>query len=118
MNIRSLTLGVALLVTNVAWSQQPVTVHAQGSGCVRPATKEACFVLHDIRNRRYWDLTFDGENRPGLYTHIWFEGIGYTHDAHCNQGRPVHVTSWKVLPGECSKPTASESKAPSQSNPQ
>jgi len=120
VNIRLLTLVVTLLASNVVMSQQPSagasqTEHAQGRGCVRPGKEEGCFVLHDIKQHRYWDLTFAGDSKPDLYTHIWFEGIGYPHDAHCSQGRPVHVSSWKPLPGECSKPATSEPKAPSNS---
>jgi hypothetical protein len=123
MHIRLLALAILLFASSVALSQQPSTPpsqteHAQGRGCVRPARKEGCYVLHDIGRRRYWDLNFTGDSKPGLYTHIWFEGIGYPHDAHCDQGRPVHVSSWKVLPGECSRPAATQPKAPSPSNPQ
>ncbi len=123
MNIRLLTSAIILLASSAGLSQQPSstpsqTEHAQGRGCVRPASQEGCYVLHDIKQRRYWDLNFAGDSKPGLYTHIWFEGIGYPHDAHCNQGRPVHVTSWKLLPGECSRPVTSEPKAPSPSSPQ
>lgn len=119
MNIRLLiALAVTLLTPKFALSQFPPTEHAEGSGCVRPAEKKGCYVLHDIRGRRYWDLTFNGDNKPDLYTHIQFEGIGYTHDAHCNQGRPVHVSSWKILPGECSRPASSEPKASPPSKPQ
>jgi hypothetical protein len=88
------------------------TEHVQARGCVRPGKEEGCFVLHDIKGHRYYDLTFDAAgNTPELYTHISFEGIGYAHDAHCSQGRPVHVSSWKKLPGECSKPALSKGKA-------
>lgn len=123
MKIRLLSLAITLLAANVALSQETSpptehTEHAQGRGCVRPARKAGCFVLHDIGQRRYWDLTFDGDDRPELYTHIWFEGIGYSHDGHCSQGNPVHVSSWKILPGECSRPTTSEPKAPSNPKPQ
>jgi hypothetical protein len=122
MNIRLLTLALMLIAPTLAVSQQKQhvitehTEHAQGRGCVRPARQKGCFVLHDIRGRRYWDLSFTGDNRPDIYTHIWFEGIGYPHDAHCNQGRPVHVSTWKVLPGACSRP--SEHNAPSPAKPQ
>lgn len=124
MNIRLFALAITLLASNVALTQETTTPppsqteHAQGRGCVHPGNKKGCFVLHDIRQHRYWDLTFTGDNRPDLYTHIWFEGIGYPHDAHCAQGRPVHVTTWKIVSGECSKPTAPESNTPPQSHPQ
>ena len=88
------------------------TAHIQARGCVRPARVEGCFVLHDIKRHRYYDLSFGpADSKPDLYTHISFEGIGYPHDAHCNQGRPVHVSSWKALPGECTKPANSKTKA-------
>jgi hypothetical protein len=81
------------------------TIHAQGKGCVRPGEQEGCFVLHDIKHRRLYDLSFEAsDSKPDMYTAIWFEGIGYPHDAHCSKGRPVHVRHWKPLPGECSKP--------------
>jgi hypothetical protein len=124
MNIRLLTLAVTLLASNVALSQQASappterTEHAQGRGCVRPAQKEGCYVLHDLRQRRYWDLNFTGNSRPRPYTHIWFEGVGYSHDAHCSQGNPVRVSTWKILPGECSRPSKSGPQAPSSSNSQ
>lgn len=119
MNIRLLTLFITLLAASTLWSQQSnsntapsETEHAQGRGCVRPGKQEGCFVLHDIKRHRYYDLSFAAsDTKPDLYTYISFEGIGFPHDAHCRQGRPVHVTSWKLLEGECSKPAAPESKA-------
>jgi hypothetical protein len=87
------------------------TEHVQTRGCVRPGKEEGCFVLHDIKRHLYYDLNFDAAgSTPELYTHISFEGIGYAHDAHCSQGRPVHVSSWKKLPGECSRPAISKPK--------
>lgn len=120
-NIRLLTLAVmtiTLLASDCALSQQPRTEHAEGSGCVRPGKKKGCFVVHDLKQRAYWDLTFPRDNRPELYTHISFEGIGYQYDAQCSEGRPVHVSSWKILPGECSRPAPSEPKSPAPSQPQ
>ena len=107
MKTRLLTLVAVLLASSTLLSQQSNTEHVQGRGCVRPGNKEGCFVLHDIKRHRYYDLSFDtAGSKPDLYTHISFEGIGYTHDAYCSQGRPVHVSSWKSLPGECSKPAS------------
>jgi len=111
-----LTLCAPVLMFCSALAQQPSsspptshTGHAQARGCVHPGKEEGCFVLHDIKRRRYYDLTFEPSgSKPDLYTHIWFEGVEYPHDAHCSQGRPVHVQSWKVLPGECSKPAATK----------
>jgi hypothetical protein len=45
-----------------------------------------------------------------LYTAISFEGIGYPHVAHCDQGQKVQVLEWKALPGTCEKPQAEPSK--------
>lgn len=116
MKKRLKTLAVALLVSSQVslaqktGSYKPHTVHAQGSGCVRPAKEEGCFVLHDIKAHRYYDVSF-GASKPEPYTAIWFEGIGYHHDAHCKQGQPVHVSHWKPLPGKCSQPDSSQSKS-------
>lgn len=90
----------------------PHTIHAKGNGCVRPGKQDGCYVLHDIKQHRYYDLTFDSTpNKPDLFTAISFEGIGYHHDAHCSQGQPVHVHEWKPLPGKCSQPASSKPKA-------
>lgn len=118
MGTRFLVLATILVASTSLLGQQSTgnagtshTAHVEGRGCIRPAEKEGCFVLHDIKRHRYYDLSFDAAGtKPDLYAHIWFEGIGYSHDAHCSQGRPVHVSSWKPLPGECSKSTA-ETKA-------
>jgi hypothetical protein len=80
------------------------TEHAQGTGCVRPGKEEGCFLLHDIKQHRYYGLSFEATNtKPDLYTAIWFEGIGYPHDAHCSQGKPVHVSHWKPAAGKCTR---------------
>ena len=85
-------------------------IHARG--CVHPTKQEGCLVLHDIRQNRLYDLSFSPTaERPGLYTHISFEGIGFAHDAQCSQGRPVHVSSWKKLPGVCARPASANSKS-------
>lgn len=118
MGIRLLALATILVASTSLLGQQSTskpptshTAHVEGRGCVRPGKQEGCFVLHDIKRHRYYDLSFEpAGSKPDLYTHISFEGIGYAHDAHCSQGNPVHVSSWKPLPGECSKP-ARESKA-------
>ena len=112
-------LCATTLISGTAVAQQPSggpptshTGHAQARGCVHPGKEEGCFVLHDIKRRRYYDLTFEPSgSKPDLYTHISFEGVEYPHDAHCSQGRPVHVHSWKILPGECSKPVATKPKS-------
>src|SRR5579872_5888874 len=65
------------------------TEHVQTRGCVRPGKEEGCFVLHDIKRHRYYDLTFDAAgSTPDLYTHIWFEGIGYAHVLIVVKGAP------------------------------
>jgi hypothetical protein len=123
VKIRSLIAAIALLAAVQLMGQQlgqpqaPAkgstlhTIHAQGRGCVRPGKEEGCFVVHDIKAHRYYDLTFDSTNaRPDLYTAIWFEGIGYHHDAHCSQGQPIHVSHWKPMPGKCSQADTSKSK--------
>ena len=112
VKMRSLLLACVVLAASFAFSQQSSTnvskshtIHAQGRGCVRPGKEEGCFVMHDIKKRRLYDLSFGAtDSKPDLYTAIWFEGIGYPHDAHCSNGRPVHVIHWKALPGKCSKP--------------
>lgn len=115
---------ILMLVANVLLISRPVlgqqsnantptshTAHIQARGCVRPGRVEGCFVLHDIKRHRFYDLSFDpAGSKPDLYTHIWFEGLGYPHDAHCGQGSPVHVSSWKPLPGECARPAGSKTK--------
>jgi hypothetical protein len=115
MKIRmTLMLCVLMLPFDSSFAQQsnngPPTSHvrhAQARGCVHPGKEEGCFVLHDIKGRRFYDLTFKATgDKPDLYSHILFEGIEYPHDAHCSQGRPVHVTTWKILPGKCSRPTS------------
>lgn len=118
MQKRPLTFLMVLLISSPLLSQQsgspPTshTEHVQARGCVRPAQQEGCLVLHDIKQRRLYDLSFSSTaEKPELYTHISFEGIVYPHDAHCSQGRPVHVSSWKKLPGECSKPASANSKS-------
>lgn len=113
VNTRSLILASILLAASPLLGQQPAakshTSHVKGRGCVRPGKEEGCFVLHDIKQHRVYDLSFDAtETKPDHYTAIWFEGIGYSHDAHCSQGRPVHVSHWKPLPGKCSKPRSSQ----------
>jgi hypothetical protein len=116
--MRLLLLACVLIAANLAFGQQSRThtskshtIHAQGKGCVRPGKEEGCFVVHDIKHRRLYDLSFEAtDSKPDLYTAIWFEGIGYPHDAHCSKGRPVHVSHWKPLPGECSKPAPVEPK--------
>lgn len=115
-----LVAATVLLACGTLLGQQPSnkshTEHVRTRGCVRPGKEEGCFVLHDIKRHRYYDLNFDAAgSTPEPYTHISFEGIGYAHDAHCSQGRPVHVSSWKKLPGECSRPA---SKPRTQSKPQ
>ena len=86
------------------------TIHVQGRGCVRPAKQEGCFVVHDIRAHRYYDVSFDAVGTtPNPYTAIWFEGIGYHHDALCSQGQPVHVSHWKPLAQKCSQPANASS---------
>ena len=118
MKMQSLLIVCVLLAANLAFSQQSGTntskshtMHAQGKGCVRPGTGDGCFVVHDIKQHRLYDLSFGAtDSKPDLYTAIWFEGIGYPHDAHCSKGRPVHVSHWKVLPGECSKPVVTKPK--------
>jgi hypothetical protein len=112
-------VATVLLMSSPLFSQQSNTnaqkshtTHVQARGCVRPGKEEGCFVLHDIKRHHYYDLSFDTTpGKPDLYTHISFEGIGYAHDAHCSQGRPVHVSSWKTLPGECTRPASSKTKA-------
>lgn len=92
-------------------AQKSHSTHVQTRGCVHPGKQAGCFVLHDIKQHHYYDLTFDSTGaKPDLYTHIWFEGIGYPHDAHCSEGRPVHVHSWKPLPGKCAQPDDSKTK--------
>lgn len=112
-------IATLLLLSGPSFSQQSNTnpptahtAHIQARGCVRPGKGEGCFLLHDIKRNRYYDLSFEpAGTKPDFYTHIWFEGIGYYHDAHCSQGRPVHVSSWKPLPGQCTKPAGSKTKA-------
>jgi hypothetical protein len=119
VNTLLMVVANALLISSPLLCQQsktntPIshTAHIQARGCVRPGRVEGCFVLHDIKRHRYYDLSFHpAGSKPDLYTHISFEGIGYPHDAHCNQGRPVHVSAWKPLPGECAKPARSKTKA-------
>ena len=105
---RPLTFLLVLLFSSPLFGQlrKLGTEHVQATGCVRPAKQEGCMTLHDIRQHRFYDLSFDPKgDKPDIYTHISFEGIGYSHDAHCSTGRPVHVSSWKKLPGECSRPS-------------
>jgi len=104
---------MGLLISSPLLSQQsrPLpTKLIQARGCVqptKPTKREGCLVLHDIRQNRLYDLSFSPTaDRPELYTHISFEGIAFAHDAQCSQGRPVHVRSWKKLPGECSRPAS------------
>jgi hypothetical protein len=111
-----------LLIAGLVLALQPIasfaqahapTSYAQGKGCVRPGKQDGCVVLHDIKQHRYYALSFDSSpNKPDLYTAITFEGIGYPHDSHCAEGQPVHVHEWKPLAGSCSKP-ASATKKPS-----
>ena len=113
MQKRPLTFLLVLLMSSPLSSQlRPLgTEHVQARGCVRPTKQEGCFTLHDISQHRFYDLQFDPKaEKPDLYTHISFEGIGFSHDALCSTGRPVHVSSWKVLPGECSRPAPANSK--------
>ena len=106
---------MGLLISTPLLGQQsgPLpTKLVQARGCVHPTKQEGCFVLHDIRQNRLYDLSFSPTaERPDLYTHISFEGIGFPHDAHCSQGRPVHVSSWKKLPGQCARPAASDANS-------
>jgi hypothetical protein len=116
VNRRSLLLTCVLLAGSPVFGQQSGThtgkshtIHVQGKGCVRPGKEEGCFVVHDIKQHRLYDLSFGAtDNKPDLYTAIWFEGIGYPHEAHCSKGRAVHVSHWKSLPGECSKPSTTK----------
>jgi len=110
---------MGLLIPNPLLSQQqsrPLpTKLIQARGCVqptKPVKQEGCLVLHDIRQNRLYDLSFSPTaERPELYTHISFEGIGFAHDAQCSHGRPVHVRSWKRLPGVCARPDSAASKS-------
>lgn len=112
-------VATGLFLISPLFSQQSKTgmqnlhiTQVQARGCVRPGNEGGCFVLHDIKRNRYYDLTFGSAGgKPDLYSHIWFEGIGYYHDSHCSQGRPVHVSSWKILPGQCTRPASSKTKA-------
>lgn len=92
------------------------TSYAKGKGCVRPGKQNGCIVLHDIKQHRYYALSFDSTpNKPDLYTAITFEGIGYPHDSHCGEGQPVHVHEWKPLPLECSKPDSAKGQPKNKS---
>jgi hypothetical protein len=110
------TLALALLVTTPLSGQTMDTyklhmAHVQGRGCVHPvkeghpAREEACFLLHEIKTHRYYNLYFDG-TEPEPDTAIWFEEVGYSHEAGCKQGQPVHVSHWKPMPGKCPKPAS------------
>lgn len=103
-----LAVGMVLGVQSDAAQAGPsATAYAQGKGCVRPGKQAGCITLHDIKQHRYYNLSFDSSpNKPDLYTAISFEGIGYSHDSHCGEGQPVHVHEWKPLPGKCSQPAS------------
>jgi len=110
MQKSALIVLVGCLISSPLLSQEQPralpTKLIEARGCVHPnPEKPGCLVVHDIRQNRVYDLSFrpDGD-RPELYTHISFEGIGFAHDAQCSQGRPVHVRSWKKLPGVCARP--------------
>ncbi len=66
--------------------------------------------MNDIKAHRKYNVFFDGKSQPDMYTAISFEGIGYQHVSHCSQGQKVQVTEWEPLPGECSKPAATQGK--------
>lgn len=82
----------------------PSTHHIEGKGCLKPGRQNGCLVVNDIKAHRKYNLFFDGKNQPELNTAISFEGIGYQHVSHCNQGQKVQVTDWKALPGNCPQP--------------
>jgi hypothetical protein len=112
MILTNVLLILSSVVSQQSNTSPPIshTAHLQARGCVRPGRVKGCFVLHDIKRHRYYDLSFQPASPPTPYTHIWFEGIGYPHDAHCSQGRPVHVVAWKPLPGKCAKPARPTTK--------
>jgi len=123
MNKRLATLMVVVLTAVQLPAQQPSksdqttkgpsprTHHIQGKGCLRPGRQQGCLVVNDIKAHRKYNVFFDGKEQPELYTAISFEGIGYSHLAHCNQGQKVQVTDWKALPEKCSQPKAPQSRA-------
>ncbi len=123
MNKRLVTLILVLLAAVQLPAQQPSksdqttqgtasrTKHIQGKGCLKPGRQTGCLVVNDIKAHRKYNVFFDGKDQPELYTAISFEGIGYPHIAHCNQGQKVQVTDWKPLPEKCSQPSAPQSKA-------
>jgi hypothetical protein len=87
------------------------TQHIEGKGCVKPGQQTGCLVVNDIKAHRKYNVFFDGKEQPELYTAIQFEGIGYSHVSHCNQGQKVQVADWKPLPEVCEKPAAAQRKS-------
>lgn len=86
------------------------TQHIDGKGCLKPGRQTGCLVVNDIKAHRKYNVFFDGKEQPELYTAIQFEGIGYSHASHCNQGQKVQVVDWKPLPETCEKPSAAQGK--------
>ncbi len=120
MNQLLATLIVVLLASVQMPAQQPSkssqtttgsTKHIEGKGCLKPGRQKGCLVVNDIKAHRKYNVFFDGKAQPELYTAISFEGIGYQHASHCNQGQKVQVADWKPLPEKCSQPNAPQSKS-------
>lgn len=88
----------------------PRTQHIKGKGCLRPGRQTGCFVVNDIKAHRKYNVFFGGKDQPELYTAFSFEGVGYPHVSHCNQGQKIQVSEWKPLPGTCEKPQGEQSK--------
>ena len=123
MNKNLLALTLVVLIagqTRAQQSSQPKqkstgttasTQHIEGKGCVKPGRQTGCLVVNDIKAHRKFNVFFDGKEQPELYTAIQFEGIGYSHVSHCNQGQKVQVADWKPLPEVCEKPAAAQRKS-------
>jgi len=123
MNKNLLALMLVVLIATQTRAQQSTqskqassgttasTQHIEGKGCVKPGRQSGCLVVNDIKAHRKYNVFFDGKEPPELYTAIQFEGIGYSHASHCNQGQKVQVVDWKPLPEACEKPPAAQGKS-------
>jgi|GEM_PF-2758130 len=123
MNKNLFAFVLVMLAAAQIWAQQSTqptqqdtattasTQHIEGKGCVKPGRQTGCLVVNDIKAHRKYNVFFDGKEQPELYTAIQFEGIGYSHVSHCNQGQKVQVVDWKALPEKCEKPPATPGKS-------
>ncbi len=87
------------------------TQHIRGTGCVKPARQKDCLIVNDIKAHRKYNVFFVGKAQPELYTAISFEGVGYPHVSHCQQGQKVQILDWQPLTETCEKPHTPQSKS-------